>query len=748
MTMGTLPTEILLAITKYLPSIRDVVSCGSTCQKWHAAASTTILEYDKGSIIAWALTNKHMGIVDRAILAGDHLLRLHHLTLAAATGDLRIAKAILASDAVMKQWRAWRNDDCWMTPLVAAAASGSIEMMQLLLDVPQVDALGQDGHGWSPLGIACFFRNHSAVQLLLQHGCDPTQQCGTMSVVTPLQLAVDMADYEITKPLLGSIETQLADDKERKLRELGAALLTVAEYGQVSQSLYDSPSKTLETLTAVVGGRPTPGTQNDALRCLELLLSQGVEVDYIFNGPNLTPFVRATRAGHGDLALALLRRGADPFRTLHSGLGARTPLFYAASHSNVELVQELLDRGAQVEFDVRQAGLRTAIQMAAEAGQPEVAKLLLPTVSDIDFSSWQSPSALYLAALSGSYETFRILVDYGASVHRLNFDGFSPLHVANDPDIVRLLLKMGVPVDILNEEDSDKHKIGTITPLLKACTDGRGSVVQVLLEAGANPAAHTRHGSSTMHEAASSGLSQVIVQLEKAGVPIEQATKNGDTPLHNAIRRGHTAAVKQLLDLGANVNAQNNKGIGALDLAMHSPDITRVLVQYGADINQKSRQGLTLMHKLVKQRCDGAARDAFARLVKLGINIDARDNQGYSALHTAANFSKTPFMELCIDGGADMEITNDVGWTPLMTVCHRQCLDGVNCLLDRGADVHATVNGSAAGDSALTIAVRSGKPAIVTAPLRHGADPASVRDEANAKCAAVLRKWASGNHRS
>lgn len=77
--------------------------------------------------------------------------------------------------------------------------------------------------------------------------------------------------------------------------------------------------------------------------------------------------------------------------------------------------------------------------------------MLLPTVSDIDFSEWHSDSALYLAANSGSFETLKPLVDHGASVHRLKADGFSPLHAANDLEIVHLLLQMGVPVDIPNE---------------------------------------------------------------------------------------------------------------------------------------------------------------------------------------------------------------------------------------------------------------------------------------------------------
>lgn len=221
-----------------------------------------------------------MDIVDRAILAGDYLFGLRQLTLAAATGHVRLVKAMLGSDAVLKRWRASHIDECWMTPLVAAAAHGNVEMMQLLLDVPGIDAVMSDGHGWTPLGNACFFRNQDAVELLLRHGCDPVQQCGTMTVMKALQFAVDMADFELAKSLLGSFEQRFARDQDGKLREISKALLTVSEYGDLGRCLYGSSSRTLAKLAAVGVRRPTPGTGDDAVRCPELLSSPGVDVDY------------------------------------------------------------------------------------------------------------------------------------------------------------------------------------------------------------------------------------------------------------------------------------------------------------------------------------------------------------------------------------------------------------------------------------------------------------------------------------
>lgn len=152
------------------------------------------------------------------------------------------------------------------------------------------------------------------------------------------------------------------------------------------------------------------------------------------------------------------------------------------------------------------------------------------------------------------------------------------------------------------------------------------------------------------------------------------------------------------------------------------------------------------MHNLVKQQDNNTVRHAVANLIKLGADIEARDNEGYSVLHTATKHAQIPLIKLVLNNGADMESKNDAGWTPLMTACCRKFVEGIAYLLDRGADVDATVERSATGDTALNIAARSASPSVVTALLHHGADQMRVKDVAHGKCKTILQKWMSSTH--
>lgn len=749
MAIDHLPAELLLAITRHLSSAKDIVSCVSTCQRWHWAGAAALYEYNDGHAITWALKRDRMDIVDRAVAIGVHLFQLHHLTLVAGTDRLLLAKNILQSEKLLEKWRSYCRDAFWMTPLNAAAAHGNVDMIQLLLDVPGVN-FHMSACGWSAVGIASFCRNHDAVQLLLNHGFDPTQECGIHSVITPLQLAVDGADFEIATALISYLDDYIVD-QELKRKHLSRALLSVANYGRFGQEYYEHPSEMLAVLEAAGVESPTPGTADDALKCAELLLAHGADVDTTVNGPNYTPLLLATRAGHTGMARMLLHHGANISARVDTYEGPRTPLFFAVCHPDVHLVQELLDRGAQIKFGGLQAGYRRAIELAARAGQPDVTKLLLlhEQATDINDSTHEDRTPLYLAALSGSYETFKLLFDHGASIQCQCADGYSPLHVANNADIAKFLLQRGIHVDTPNQKGVEKKRSCkddehcSETPLVRACADGRGQVIQVLLDADADPKILDFHGNTTLNLAARSGLSEAIAIFAARGVSIHQAGDDGLAPLHNAAVNNHPGAIEQLLTLGADINVNTKHGATALELGLKSLEVMQMLVKHGADINYTRRDGVTLMHKVVKQpwRDEDKSRMAFNNLVKLGADVEARDNKGYSVLHTAVKHGEAHSLRIVLERGANVNSMNNDGWTPLMTASYRPFLPAVNLLLENGADIHATVGDGSDGDTALRIAVRSGRRNVVTSLLRHGADPLSAGDEGNTKCKEILKHW-------
>lgn len=77
--------------------------------------------------------------------------------------------------------------------------------------------------------------------------------------------------------------------------------------------------------------------------------------------------------------------------------------------------------------------------------------------------------------------------------------------------------------------------------------------------------------------------------------------------------------------------------------------------------------------------------------------------------------------EKLIDAGANIDITEKHGLTPLMFMCQRGSLEGTATLLALGADVHCVAWSN--GFSALEFAVKSGRTEIVELCLAKGANP-------------------------
>lgn len=86
-----------------------------------------------------------------------------------------------------------------------------------------------------------------------------------------------------------------------------------------------------------------------------------------------------------------------------------------------------------------------------------------------------------------------------------------------------------------------------ITPLHVAAKWGKGNMVGLLLDKGANLEAKTRDGLTPLHCAARSGHENVVDAMLQRGAPISAKTKNGLAPLHMASQGDHVDASRILL---------------------------------------------------------------------------------------------------------------------------------------------------------------------------------------------------------
>lgn len=100
------------------------------------------------------------------------------------------------------------------------------------------------------------------------------------------------------------------------------------------------------------------------------------------------------------------------------------------------------------------------------------------------------------------------------------------------------------------------------------------------------------------------------------------------------------------------------------------------------------------------------------------VEVDAPEPDGATALQWAVHRDDPGMVELLIGAGADVNLTNDYGVTPLSLACTNGSAEVVARLLDAGADPEVRTE----GETALMTAVRTGSVDVVELLIARGAD--------------------------
>jgi len=158
-----------------------------------------------------------------------------------------------------------------------------------------------------------------------------------------------------------------------------------------------------------------------------------------------------------------------------------------------------------------------------------------------------------------------------------------------------------------------KNKKGETT-LHNAAVKGDVATVRSLLERGADPNTVDNAGWGPLHEVSITGRADIVELLLDAGAnPCLHATTENLTPLHDAVTNGHLEVMRLLVSRGADINAKNLLGDTPLSLAAASDILTAVLTDTPVDvspsqINQPVEQDTLSVDKMVVS-CPEASSD-------------------------------------------------------------------------------------------------------------------------------------------
>jgi uncharacterized protein len=157
--------------------------------------------------------------------------------------------------------------------------------------------------------------------------------------------------------------------------------------------------------------------------------------------------------------------------------------------------------------------------------------------------------------------------------------------------------------------------------------------------------------------------SNIVTALLENGNPNVRDEEEGETALFWALRERRGTVIIQLLKLGADVTIQDNTGETALHEAANSDaDTARKLIERGADVNVASKDGTTPLIAAVKVGNNDVVE---LLLVVEGIKAGAADEEGWTALHYAAQRGDAEAVRLLIQKKVDVNAQSKSGDTPL-----------------------------------------------------------------------------------
>ncbi|KAJ5753573.1 ankyrin repeats (3 copies) domain-containing protein [Penicillium nucicola] len=427
-----------------------------------------------------------------------------------------------------------------------AVRNSCMALTRTLID-SGVDKETTNQHGKTPLHRASMSGDHVIVQLLLEAGAKKEALAPFRTM--PLHLAASKGNTRVIRLLINE----------------GAPKEATNESGHTPLHM------------AVISGKE---------RAVRLLVEEGVNKEAT-DSKDMTPLFSAIKTYNTCIARLFIEKGANKdTRIVKEGV---TPLCWAVKQGDEELVQYLVNTGANKEISDRKR--MTPLLLAASLGHEAIVEFLLDNGADLEASDYTGHTSLLIATKIGNEPIVKALISAGAwketkAPRETKIpDGVKSDEVPEPPfssieifprDTYDIdygcpnvhdgpgyyLQPLDVPYDSeFRESDDPKlYRAGGLTPLHWAIINGHESMFRFLLQSGAHIEARDLYRMTPLLWAVSKENEEMVRLLIQKGAKMEVGSWDSRTPLHWAVFCGNLSIVRLLLNMGAETKRIDEKG--------------------------------------------------------------------------------------------------------------------------------------------------------------------------------------------